>query len=157
MSKKPAQRRSPQDSSLRNGLWFVCFSGLMIAIMQHGYIFFLAGMLPTIVARMVDRTKRKYYFSIVMGFNLAGVVPFMADLWRSDNSAAAVESMFADPYVWLVMYGMAAIGWVLIFTSPEAAMKVVRVLNQGKVQALEKEQRELLEEWGPELRRNDTE
>lgn len=150
MSKKPVKRNS---SGLTNGVWFIAFSGLMIALMQHAYVFFLTGMLPTIVARLVDRTKRKYYFSIVMGFNLAGVAPFMADLWHRNNSASAVESMFADPYIWLIMYGCAAIGWVLIFTAPELALKIVQFFNQGKVSALEQKQRELLEEWGQEIRR----
>jgi hypothetical protein len=55
---------------------------------------------------------------------------------------------YYDVFVLCVMYGTAAIGWSLVLGMPRVAAVYLSVSNEAKVQAMMREQRRLIEEWG---------
>jgi len=125
----------------------------MIVLFKHSFIFFLAGMLPSIVARLVDKTRDRLYFIIVAGFNFAGVAPFMLDLWNRGNTANAVQEVANNVYAWLIMFSMAGIGWLMIIFLPGVVYSILTSIANNRVSNLEREQYELIEEWGADVKR----
>jgi Flp pilus assembly protein TadB len=92
----------------------------------------IGGMLPTAVAVVVDHHQRRYLARTVGAMNLAGVMPGALRLWEAGVSFDSLQQVIDSPYNWLVMYGAAAIGWVLYFCVPPVVAMVI-------------------EEWGEEV------
>jgi hypothetical protein len=125
-----------------------------IIILKLSFVFFFIGMLPSIVAYMIDRGKYKYIFSIVAALNFAGVFPYVMDIgMHSGGSFEAVNNKLSDAFVWLSMFGSAAIGWSLVHISPTIASVVLKGIYQARIMQLEKFQHKLIEEWGEEIKK----
>lgn len=124
---------------------------VLIFLIKHSFIFLIAGMLPAIVAHLIDRTDIMYKFKVVAAMNFAGVAPHLSQLQSQNHSADAVRSIMADPMVWMVMYGSAALGWALVFLAPMITRATIEFFSDNKVARLELEQHKLEEEWGPEI------
>ena len=112
--------KNKQTSSVKKGgggiglMSFIIISILMLIALKQIYLVFFIGILPTLAAWMTDRTNKKYYLKIVGGFNLAGVLPSVMEMWNMKGSSFSDFQNFFSPYTLLVMYGTASIGWGLI-------------------------------------------
>jgi hypothetical protein len=114
-------------------------------------ILLVAGLLPTLVAGIVDRREEKYAAYCVGGFNLSGVMPYLFALWANGDSMHALGGILGSPFTWLVMYGAAALGWLANYWMPQVTIRVRRVRDRAEVVRLRKRQEQILEEWGPEV------
>jgi hypothetical protein len=111
----------------------------------------IGGMLPTAVAVVVDRHHRRYLARTVGAMNLAGVMPGALRLWEAGISFDSLQQVINSPYNWLVMYGAAAIGWVLYFCVPPVVAMVIEVKVDETKHRLEAKAKALVEEWGEEV------
>lgn len=113
----------------------------------------IVGMLPTFVAAVVDRREEKYTAYTVGGFNLCGVLPFLAQLWDRHNGAniTALYSLAVNPFVWFAIYGSAAIGWLAFTWIPRIVIRVSAVRDRQRLAGMMRRQEALIEEWGPEV------
>lgn len=114
-------------------------------------ILFGVGMIPTIVAYVVDRDPDKSAPITVGGLNFCGCMPFAIDLWKHQHTIGAAAKIFADPLAWLVMYTAAAVGWGLYYGIPPlvAGMEVTRA--EKRVEVLKQKKVALVQEWGPDV------
>ena len=114
-------------------------------------ILFGIGMIPTIVAYVVDRDPDKSAPITVGGLNFCGCMPFAIDLWKHQHTIGAAAKVFADPLAWLVMYSAAAVGWGLFYGIPPlvAGMEVTRA--EKRVEVLKQKKVALVQEWGPDV------
>ncbi|SMF33508.1 hypothetical protein SAMN02982917_1646 [Azospirillum oryzae] len=114
-------------------------------------ILFGIGMIPTIVAYVVDRDPDKSAPITVGGLNFCGCMPFAIDLWKHQHTIGAAAKVFADPLAWLVMYTAAAVGWGLYYGIPPlvAGMEVTRA--EKRVEVLKQKKVALVQEWGPDV------
>lgn len=117
-------------------------------------MFFLLGMLPSIVAWYVDTVERKPNFRIITLCNLSGVAPFAANLIAEGNKNAHVMQMFSDFSAWFVIYASAGIGWLLVWGCPYMIELFMEIGNSSRIAKLENAQKRLIEEWGPEIKRS---
>ena len=111
----------------------------------------LAGMVPTIVAWMVDRTQNKYSAYCVGCMNLAGTVPFALKLWTGTNDLTEAVHILGDPLTLLGMYSAASFGWILYFIVPAIVENMVSLSTDSYVKKLDVRRKELVEEWGEEV------
>lgn len=111
----------------------------------------IGGMLPTVVAVVVDHHQRRYLARTVGAMNLAGVMPGALRLWEAGVSFDSLQQVIDSPYNWLVMYGAAAIGWVLYFCVPPVVAMVIEVRVDETKHRLETQAKALVEEWGEEV------
>ena len=73
-------------------LWWVIFIGGMMMWSLSSVMNLIFGMLPTLVAYIVDRSPRNYSMYCIGGMNLSGVFPYLLDLWTgNDDFNAAIE------------------------------------------------------------------
>lgn len=151
---EPQKKRGKARMSLLIGL-FVCILGLQFLMLPTVMLAFF-GMLPTLVALIVDRSTEKYAMFCVGGFNLCGVVPYMLDLWFGVHSVGAAYDLITNVFNIAVMYGAAAFGWVIFVFVPPFISSVLAALEERKVSSLRARQRSLIEEWGESVTRGAT-
>ncbi|PWC31298.1 hypothetical protein [Azospirillum sp. TSO35-2] len=114
-------------------------------------ILFGVGMIPTIVAYIIDRDPDKSAPITVGGLNFCGCMPFAIDLWKHQHTITAAAKVFADPLSWLVMYSAAAVGWGIYYGVPPlvAGLEVTRA--EKRVEVLKQKKVALVQEWGPDV------
>lgn len=114
-------------------------------------ILFGVGMIPTIVAYVVDRDPEKSAPITVGGLNFCGCMPFAIDLWKHHHTIAAAGKILMDPVSWLVMYGAAAIGWSLYYAIPPVVANLEIGRAEKRVDVLKQKKVALVQEWGPDV------
>lgn len=112
---------------------------------------FGVGMIPTIVAYMIDRDPEKPAPIIVGGLNFCGCMPFAIMLWQQGHGMSIAMKMLANPLTWLVMYGAAALGWAFYYGIPPAVANAEIRSAEKRVEELRMTKSELVQQWGPEV------
>ena len=68
------------------------------------------GMLPSIVAFIVERTKPRYAAICVGAMNFSGVFPYLLDSWSGRHTVDEAMNMLTDVFSLMVMYSSSAFG-----------------------------------------------
>lgn len=131
------------------GMLLILVLLVLVAVQTVLLLFF--GMLPTIVAYIVDRSPQKYATFCVGGMNFCGVFPFILDLWLGTYTLAAALDILTDVFSLAVMYGLAGFGWALYTAIPPVVVSVLTVITQRRIATLRTSQRRIIEEWGDEV------
>lgn len=152
-SKKTKKTKKKSHGAASFPMMFIGSIGLAI-LLKLSFIFFLAGILPSVVAGIVDVSPKRQKFKTVMAFNISGIVPYLAGLWKQGNSAEAVYTLVSQPGTWLIVYGAAAAGWGMVWLAPRAGMLLMEVFARGQIARFQHLQKRLVEEWGPEIKRD---
>ncbi len=151
----PAGRRGAKRRRQNSGSAMVTLTVIVIVALALTAlplcILVVAGTLPTVVAVLVDRHRRRYLARTVGAMNLAGVLPGALRMWESGISFSSLQLVIDSPYNWLVMYGAAAVGWVLYFCVPPVVAMVVEIKVDETKHRLEARAKMLIEEWGEEV------
>ncbi|MFY8092700.1 MAG: hypothetical protein ACOVN0_04380 [Niveispirillum sp.] len=123
-------------------------AGLM---MMPTSVLILAGLAPTFVAYLIDRDPEKSAALTVGAMNLCGVAPYIVRLWQRGHEMSVTLRMLADPGTWLVMFGAAAMGWLLYFFIPQIVAAVMSLRSQSKIKELEERRGMLIADWGTDV------
>lgn len=145
----PPARARPRRRAISIALWLM--TPLVFVFALPTVVLLALGLLPAVVAAIVDRREEKYAAYCVGGFNLSGVMPYLFQLWSHGDSMHALGGIASSPFSWLVMYGAAALGWLANYWAPQITMRVRRIRDRNEVSRLRKRQEQILEEWGPEV------
>lgn len=129
----------------------IVFATLLAAVSLPLCVVLAAGMLPTGVALLVDRSPRRYLAWTVGAANLAGMVWPVAVLLRSGLSLGGALHMLGDPRNWLVMYGGAALGWGFSEAMPMLARIILEFRANDAERKLRRRAAQLEGEWGGEI------
>ncbi len=158
--KKPtaAKGQIRKDAKPRRGgnrvlifLGYLLFTLLLIFFPPIAAMIVL-GLAPTLVALAFDHGAFKRPRLVTLAcFNFAGAFPFLLRLWRSHDTVTDFFRMISDIYTWAVIYGAAAFGAGLLWVGPALAAIVLQAINQDRIRQLEKRQKALVREWGPEI------
>lgn len=128
----------------------LCF--VIIGVFKTGFIFFVVGLLPSIVAYYIDITKGRTRFHTVLACNLSGVIPFMTQILKDNGTKGGyVTSLMADPMNWLEIYAWAGFGWLLVYTTPLFAQLIISMFNQGQITRYQSMQERIIKDWGNEV------
>ncbi len=145
-----ARRKKPPQS---NGLALLGFMALFAAVIlmlvsMASLVLCVFGLLPTIVAVLIDRSPQRFAFFSVFAMNFAGIFPYLLDLWMGSNSMSVAIDSLTDVFSLFTMYGAAAAGWILFAVTPPIVSTVMTFIAQRRVSILRTRQKKLLEEWG---------
>ncbi|MCI5049062.1 MAG: hypothetical protein MRY32_01845 [Rickettsiales bacterium] len=147
---KPKKKRNFLKMTM---LWMVCI--ILVIFLQLSFILFLVGMIPTGIAYLTDDSDYRHKFHCVLPCNMAGVIPYMAQLLANGNEVGQMQAMMGDIGTIAVMYSCAGLGWILYGASPHMASAFVRILNSRKTGNINAIQQQLVKEWGPEIQSRD--
>lgn len=111
------------------------------------------GLLPTLVAFVVDLHPRKYAARSVGSLNFAGTLPFLVSLWSGTHDLMSAMKILTDVYAWLVIYSAAAVGWVIYLGMPQVSGFLMEINAARRIRALDARRRKLIAEWGDEVDR----
>lgn len=124
----------------------------LFVLSPFAVLFLLLGMLPGIVASMIDRRKGKLASKTVNAFNFIGLAPFIRDISMSQDPVGVSQQMLSDIYVWLLVYSAAGFGWVMLWIMPQITVVFFIAKVTFRVERLKSEQNKLIEEWGERVR-----
>lgn len=154
MGKAPkAQAAKPQPAAdarqkAWKPVWLLLVVVLFIILSLPTVMVVGVGMLPTLVAYLVDRQRPRYAALCVGGLNSAGVFPHLLPIWFGMHTLNAAEEALTDVFVLVTMYGAALFGWMLYFAVPPLVGAVLSVMAQRRVALLRLSQKGLIEDWG---------
>ncbi|MCG8545629.1 MAG: hypothetical protein MJE12_15625 [Alphaproteobacteria bacterium] len=134
-----------------SALTWLIGAAILVAFYES-IILLIVGMAPTVVAILIDRSPQKTCARTVGYLNFAGCVPWAVQYWIGGGDLDRVFDMVGDPYVLLVMYASAGVGWLLFFAMRPVAASYLAVAGDIKASQLKKRQQDLIEGWGPEVR-----
>jgi len=137
--------------SFRVMFWGLIIVTLLIMVALPTVMMIGFGMLPAIVAGIIDRTEEKSATFCVGGLNFCGLFPYLLELWIQDNSLSEATGLLTDVFVLAVIYGGACMGWLLYLSLPPVIASFIQVMSQRRLQQLRSTQKELIKEWGDEI------
>jgi len=154
MAKTQPKVQQPARKGRASGqmtLWLSVGFVILIIVSLPTVMVIFFGLLPTIVAAIVDRSPQRNATFCVGGINFCGVFPYMMQLWAGNNSMDDAMTILTDVFSLVVMYGAASFGWMIFLTLPPVVAAFVSVIHQHKVATLRTTQRRLIEEWGEDV------
>lgn len=133
------------------GLQIIMIFGFLAAVLfMPTTILLVIGMLPTVVAALVDR--RGGARAITVGsLNLCGCMPFLLDLWMTDHTTAVALGIIKNPSTIIVMYSAAGIGYLIDFALSGIVATIIVQRSTARLETIRKKQEELVTRWGKEV------
>lgn len=152
---KTAARRTPANAAPREpqrlnpGLIVATamLSAVLGGLALPSFVVIVAGLLPSIVAFVVDDKPGRPLFHTVAPLNVAGVAPFVLKLWLHGHTMDGALAILTNVFDIAVMYGTAALGWVLAWLNPAIAVVVAEAFSGYRLNRLEAREKELRAEW----------
>ncbi|MEY3197466.1 MAG: hypothetical protein RLZZ59_837 [Pseudomonadota bacterium] len=120
---------------------------ILIFLSQYGFMFYVAGMLPTIVVSFVDRKEEKCASATICTFNLIGVLPYLSQIWLSSPMDEASKLLISDITTWGVIYSAALVGQIVYWTVPIAFAKLYEIRAKVEISILDAQRAKLLADW----------
>jgi hypothetical protein len=136
----------------RRGIVAVLVGILAVQIVSPATVILLvAGMLPSVVAYIVDTEPGRRSAHCMAVLNMAGVLPVLATLWDRGATRAAAADILMDPFMWFLMYGSAGIAVLLLTMLPVMMEQLSNAAAEKEIGRLEKQMEQLIGEWGSDL------
>ena len=149
--KKAKAQKSAHATKMRN-MFLVALAGVVAAIIfLPTTVLLLIGMMPTLVAYVVDATKEKLLLFIVGFMNLAGCVPFILKLWAGGHNMVQMSDIISQPLTVVIIYACAGVGYFVDWIVTDAASSFITRRAKARSKAIVKQQAVLVERWGPEV------
>ena len=109
------------------------------------------GMIPTFVALVTDNDRQRSSTTAVGAMNIAGITPFVIDLWTKGQTMPNVFQILSNPTTWLIMLGAAGIGKLIVFAVPQAVVLLTSARDEARLKLLRRNLESLKESWGPDV------
>lgn len=109
------------------------------------------GMLPTVVARLTDKTKERTKVMTVGFMNFAGCYPFVYQLIESGLKLQNVMAILSDPMTVVLIYSAALLGYGVewLVTNMVAGLMVQK--GRNRLENITKIQENMSKQWGREV------
>ncbi len=109
------------------------------------------GLLPTLVALFTDTDQNRSGLATIGYLNLAGVLPFLIELWQNGQTMEAALRIVRDPFSWVVMFGAAGVGHLMLYTIPPIVTSMVLMKQESRLRTLREGVQQLEAIWGPDV------
>lgn len=130
----------------------VAMAMLVSAYSMYSVIIVLFGLLPGMVAMIIDQDPRRFISKIVLTFNGLGLAPFLIKIIRSKSGNSVAIEIIIDPRTWMMIFAAAAVGWVLYWVFPQVALMLHNMKINLRIKHLEMEMSKLCGEWGDDIK-----
>lgn len=115
------------------------------------FVLMAIGLIPTLVAIFTDTDKEKYSATAVGAMNVAGLTPFVVELWTKGQTLGHVFDILKDANNWVVILGAAALGQLLLFVVPQMTASMTSAQYETRLKTLKANLEELKSTWGPDV------
>ena len=130
----------------------------MLAVFMVASVVFLpvtallfVGLLPTVMARLTDRSKERTKVLTVGFMNFAGCFPFLYQLFHMGIKLENSLAILSDPMNIVIIYTAALIGYGIdwVVTHMVAAIAVQK--GRNRLENIKKIQENMVRQWGAEV------
>lgn len=139
-----------KPESTKGTVWGILI-GIILAVMAVALlpttIILVIGLIPSAVAYFVDGTRERLLGTTVLSLNVAGVLPAILRLWKTGHHMDNAIAIITQPSVLTMILIPAGLGWLLYIYTPQIASKVARKRADLRINHLEKQQKDLIEQW----------
>lgn len=144
---RPAGRKTSMARTLTSAFLLLP----VIAVLFPTCMVLASGMVPTLVAFVVDRTPGKPLVTAVGLMNVCGTMPGLVELWQDGQAYAAAARIATDPFFWAAAYGAAGVGWLIFLSLPPILTSFYGAVTGRRIAALRKRQAALVATWGEDV------
>ncbi len=114
-------------------------------------IILAVGMVPTVVAAIVDKTEGKMRTMTVGAINFAGCSPFMIDVFKQGNSIETAITYIVQPQTIVVIYFAAGMGYTIDWAVTGIVSSIMNKKGKKRRKDIIKAQKDLVDRWGAEV------
>jgi hypothetical protein len=149
MAKAEKKESDKKKTKLSFKAKFLLLLGLVfsIVLLQQSTVLLMIGLLPSFVALIVDNTASKSWAKTVFCFNLAGMLPTVAEIIFT-GTGGALQTHLADMNMWLMSYAAAGMAWVCIWLGPRLARYWLNIYATYRIEKHTAKMQQLDKEWG---------
>ena len=106
------------------------------------------GMLPTMVAALVDRYPCKNKTFTIGAMNFAGCFPYLLEVWLQTNSMNVALNAISQPKAIIVMYAAAGFGYLINAFVTFLVSVVLVQKSELRLKKITQEKQSLIDRWG---------
>jgi len=148
--KKRPIKKTQKKLSLKHLLFFIIGIAVLIVFIPTTALLFV-GMIPTMVAVVVDRQPGRNKTFTIGVMNFTGCFPYVLDVWLHANSMDYSLSLLAQPKTIIVMYSAAAVGYIIDWGVTLIVSAILVQRSEMRLKRIEKEKKALIDRWGKEV------
>ncbi len=129
---------------------FLTLTGLVSAmIFAASTIIIVVGMMPTVAANLIDKSRQKSRAISVGMMNLAGCIPFLLELWMSPqpNSMETAFNILLQPKTVTIIYVIAAAGYAIEAAITGMVATMMQQRAKGRLAQIDRQMNELVDRW----------
>ncbi|MBI1326827.1 MAG: hypothetical protein GC136_04205 [Alphaproteobacteria bacterium] len=115
-------------------------------------ILLFVGMMPTLAASFMDRSRDKMKVFTVGSLNFATCFPFVLDISTGGFKSDQAINLITDAQNIIIMFSGAVAGYLLEWATVGVVATIVIEQARGKIKSMRNTQEELVERWGKEVR-----
>jgi hypothetical protein len=145
-----AKRRKKKSFGWK-GQIFLILAMFACVIFSAMAVILAVGMVPTIVAAIVDRTEGRMRSLSIGAINFAGCMPFLIEVFKKGNNLETAITYISQPRTIVVMYFAAAMGYLINWAMAGIVSSVMVQRTKSRLKEIQKTQNELTTRWGPEV------
>lgn len=146
-----AKKRRGKKKFGFKGQFFLIVGLLVSALFSAVAIILAVGMIPTLVAFIVDRTKGRIRTLTVGLINFAGCAPFIVEVFKKGNDMTIAIDYIIQPRILVVMWMAAAMGYLIDWAMTGIVSSIMVQRAKGRLQDIANQQKALVERWGMEV------
>lgn len=148
-----ADAKKKESKKQKGGGKLIFFMILLGCLVPFGVptLLICLGLLPTLVALFTDTDQSRSGLATIGYLNLAGVLPFLIELWQKGQTMEAAMAILRDPLTWVIMLGSAGIGQLILFTVPTLVSSMVLMRQEMRLRTLREGVKQLETVWGPDV------
>ena len=133
------------------GQIFLIVSLLACVMFASIAVIIVVGMVPTIVAAIVDRSEGRMRALTIGAMNFAGCAPFVIEVFKKGGSLETSIAYMLEPRTIVVIYFAAAMGYLIDWAMTGIVSSIVVQKTKGRLRDIQKGQKDLTERWGMEV------
>lgn len=114
-------------------------------------ILLVVGMIPTLVAAIIDKTEGRVRMWSVGAMNFAGCAPFILEVFKKGNEITVAMAYVLQPRTIVVMYFAAGLGYLIDWAMTGIVSSIMVQKTKARLIEIQKEQKAMVERWGVEV------
>ncbi|MDF3047751.1 MAG: hypothetical protein K0R73_869 [Candidatus Midichloriaceae bacterium] len=144
-------KKAKNASMVENGTVYVIavsiFAIGLSVVSVYCVLLIIFGLLPSLVAIVIDQGKERYISKIVGLYNTVGVATYLVKILQSSMPDMIAINIIIDPHSWLIIFSSAALGWLVYWLFPIVASYLYNLKINSRISELELELQEISTEW----------
>lgn len=144
------KKKAAKSNGGKKKLMLVFMVLTSVALLPTTVIFFV-GMLPTIAARLGDRTKTRTRVLTIGFMNFAACFPFWFKLMQQGHKFDIAVSIILDPMNISIMYAGAVVGYLIEWSLSGFVAGLMIQRGRHRLENIKKIQEAMTQRWGREV------